>query len=210
MNRGPRRLVCIAAGALLVACAGCSTGRVSKDSAKAKSEIARKAEARNKRPNIARPSPSTRPAGGPAMSMASMGGGGPLGIPAVADTTTLQDLTLTPEPYYYESIGRRDIFVSLVSDDSRAEAAKTRGPSSGELRVVGILWAENDRFALVEAADGRSRILREGDSLGDGTVVRVLPDRIVVHVNLYGTSRNVTLPLVDGGGFDESPKSRVR
>ena len=87
---------------------------------------------------------------------------------------------------------------------------ETESPSSGEVRVVGILWADNDRFALVETSEGKSRILHEGDPLGDGTVVRVLPDRIVVHVNLYGTSRNVTLPLVEGGEFDESPKSRGR
>jgi hypothetical protein len=212
MNRGSLRLFCIVAGALLIGSAGCSTGKGSKDSAKAKSEAAHKAEVRGKKPAAPRPAPlpDHASAAQPAFAMASMGGSGPVMVQADSDSAALQDLTLTPEPYYYESVGRRDIFVSLVSEEYKAEAAETARPSSGELRVVGILWAENDRFALVESEDGKSRILHEGDSLGDGTVVRVLPDRIVVHVNLYGTSRNVTLPLVEGGGFDESPKSRAR
>jgi hypothetical protein len=210
MNRGSRTLLMIVAGVFLLGAAGCSGGKVSKDSVKGKDETARKAEARKKRPAVARPGPvSPRPAG-PAVSMAGMGGPAPLAVAAVSDSAALRDLTLTPEPYYYESVGRRDIFVSLVSADYIAETEETRRPSSEEVRVVGILWAENDRFALVETGDGRSRILREGDPLGDGIVARVQPDRIVVHVNLYGTSRNVTLPLVEGGGFDESPKSRGR
>jgi hypothetical protein len=121
----------------------------------------------------------------------------------------LDDLLLVPEPYYYESMGRRDLFVSLVSRDSRE--IETGGiPSSDELVVVGILWAENDRFALAEAADGTSMILREGSRVGDGTVLQVLPDRIVIHVTAFGTSHDVTLPLVQGGSFHESPHSRSR
>lgn len=210
MNRGSRALLWIVAGMFLLGAAGCSGGKVSKDSVKGKDEATRKAEARKKRPAVARPGPVSPRPGGPIMSMAGVGGSVPTTTAAAVDSASLRDLTLTPEPYYYESVGRRDIFVSLVSEDYIAETADARRPSSDEVRVVGILWAENDRFALVESGDGKSRILREGDPLGDGTVARVLPDRIVVHVNLYGTSRNVTLPLVEGGGFDESPKSRGR
>ncbi|MBD3162169.1 MAG: hypothetical protein GF346_07640 [Candidatus Eisenbacteria bacterium] len=116
-------------------------------------------------------------------------------------------LLLTPEVYFYESLGRRDIFLSLVAEtDGDGDANGV--PSSGDVVVVGILWAENDRFALVETADGRSQILREGSRLGDGVVTTVLPDRIVVHVTRFGTSKNVTLPLVEGGGFDERSHRR--
>jgi hypothetical protein len=119
------------------------------------------------------------------------------------------DLLLTPEPYYYEGLGRRDIFVSLISEDYLKDNPTSR-PVSGELRVVGILWAEKDRFALLETEDGRSMILREGDSLGDGTVSQILPDRVVVRVTEYGSSRTKSLPLVQGGGWNENPRSRNR
>lgn len=119
------------------------------------------------------------------------------------------DLLLMPEPYYYESLGRRDIFVSLISDEYEKDNPNPR-PVSDELRVVGILWAEKDRFALLETEDGRSMILREGDSLGDGEISQILPDRVVVHVTEYGSSRTKSLPLVQGGGWNENPRSRSR
>ena len=146
------------------------------------------------------PRGTSAPPPGPAASAAP--GSIDLGLEEEIDA-----LLLTPEVYFYESLGRRDIFVSLVSEESKQRDRKGT-PASGEVRVVGILWAENDRFALVETADGRSRILREGSRLGDGIVTTVLPDRIVVHVTRFGTSKNVTLPLVEGGSFDESSRRR--
>jgi len=171
---------------------------------------AKEAGAKTKQP-AARPSPADERAKG--LAGGETGKERAIASYAVADTAqragAIDDLLLTPEPYYYESLGRRDLFKSLVSEEASAEEVSAR-PVSGGLRVVGILWAERDRFALVEAPDGRNMILREGDSTGDGTVAQVLPDRILIHVTQYGTSRNVTLPLVEGGGFDESPRSRSR
>jgi hypothetical protein len=119
------------------------------------------------------------------------------------------EFLLLPEPYYYESFGRRDLFVSLVSGEE-GEPDPNDLPGSGDLQVVGILWGENDRFGLVETSDGRSLLLREGSRLGDGTVLQVLPDKVIVHVTKYGTSHTVTLPLMQGGSFHESPRSRSR
>ncbi|MBM3285850.1 MAG: hypothetical protein FJY88_00645 [Candidatus Eisenbacteria bacterium] len=121
----------------------------------------------------------------------------------------LDDLLMAPDPYYYEGMGRRDIFVSLISDEYIDENPSPR-PMSEELRVVGILWAEKDRFALLETEDGRSLILREGDRLGDGSVAVIRPDRVVVHVTEYGASRTKSLPLEQGGGWNENPRSRNR
>jgi hypothetical protein len=131
----------------------------------------------------------------------------PVGPPDLAEKG--DDIVLTPEPYYYESLGRRDIFVSLISEEYEKENPNPR-PVSGELHVVGILWAEKDRFALLETEDGRSLILREGGSLGDGEVVQILPDRVVIHVTEYGSSRTKSLPLEQGGGWNENPRSRNR
>lgn len=132
---------------------------------------------------------------------------------AAADTAKLvaimDDIQLTPEPYFYASVGRRDLFEPLIHGGT-GPVDEGSQPTSRELRVVGILWAERDRFALVESADGRSQILREGDRLGDGIVTRVMPDKVIVHVTEYGSSRTVTMPLVQGGGFDENPQSRGR
>jgi hypothetical protein len=136
---------------------------------------------------------------------------GPIGaIPSIKESLqvgdALDDLLLFPEPYYYQGTGRRDIFVSLLEEDDGADPDL----KSADLTVVGILWAEHDRFALVETPEGRALILREGSALGDGTVVRILPDRVIVHVTEFGTSRNVSLPLAQGGLNDENPRSRRR
>jgi len=120
---------------------------------------------------------------------------------------SIDHLLLIPDAYHYQGMGRRDLFVSLVEEGDGIVDPNAR-PGSKELRVVGILWAENDRFALVETGDGKSLLIREGSVLGDGTVLSVLPDRVVVHITQYGTSHNVTLPLEQGGSFNESPRSR--
>jgi hypothetical protein len=138
-------------------------------------------------------------------------GEGPIGaVPSMKESLqvgdALDDMLLFPEPYYYQSLGRRDIFLSLLEEEEGGDP----NLKSGELTVVGILWAEKVRFALVETPDGRALILREGSALGDGTVVRILPDRVIVHVTEFGTSRNVSLPLAQGGLNDENPRSRSR
>ncbi|MDM7916827.1 MAG: hypothetical protein QUU85_16425, partial [Candidatus Eisenbacteria bacterium] len=119
----------------------------------------------------------------------------------------LDGLLLSPEPYYYQGLGRRDIFVSLVSEQYREDNPPS-APVSSQLHVVGILWAEKDRFALIETDDEKSMILREGDPVGDGTVIEILPNRVVIHVTEYGTSRNVSLPLEQRG--DDHARSRNR
>ena len=48
----------------------------------------------------------------------------------------LDDALLAPDPYYYESLGRRDPFVSLVMEDESTKL--DLGPNT--IWVVGILW----------------------------------------------------------------------
>lgn len=176
--------------------------------AQKQAEGPRKADVRAKNASRQRSSPERTENAG--VVLAGMGGGGVSPAATQPDSSLeAEDMLLAPEPYYYESVGRRDYFESLVSEEYAA-ANPAQRPASAELRVVGILWGELDRFALVETAQGRSRVLREGDTLGDGTVVRVLPDRVIIHVTEFGGARTVTLPLVEGGGFDESPKARRR
>ncbi len=134
----------------------------------------------------------------------------PAGIEQIIEPPLqLDDEILTPVAYFYQSLGRRDPFVELVSAGSGTDPT-SGDPTSDQIFVVGILWAEHDRFALVETADGRSRILREGSRMGDGTVLQILPDRVIIHVTRYGTSKNVTLPLLQGGSFHENPRARRR
>ncbi len=147
--------------------------------------------------------PPSRPGapGGPAPSRPFDGNPGTASGPgAAADTAgaaMIEEIALSPEPYQYDAIGRRDPFVSLVDEDG-SRGGDNSAPD--EYFVRGILWAENDRFALVESSEGASYLLREGDRLGPGTVTRIEPDAIVVYTSEFGIGRTTRLPLADWKG----------
>jgi hypothetical protein len=117
--------------------------------------------------------------------------------PAEADSSVIEaldEIILSPEPYDYGEQVRRDPFVSLVGDGYLEEHPDDKTPLS-EFSVRGILWGENDRFALVEDAQGASFIVHEGDRLGRFSVTRIEPDGIVVYSTEYGVGRTERLLL---------------
>ena len=109
----------------------------------------------------------------------------------------LDDILLTPEPYYYESLGRRDPFKSLVADKSEEDEDRL---SKDSITVVGILWGDNDKVALTVLADGTSMILREGDRVRNASVTSIRRDGIVLYIDNYGIGRTITIPLTEGKG----------
>lgn len=111
----------------------------------------------------------------------------------------LDEILLSPEPYAYQSIGRRDPFVSLVSEEWLEEHAD-EAIELEEFVVVGILWGEHDRSALVEGIRGNSMILHEGDRLGRYTVSRIEPDAVLVYTPEYGVGRTERLSLTEWRG----------
>ncbi len=107
----------------------------------------------------------------------------------------LDDL-LTPQPYFYQSAGMRDPFQSLL--DAEGTSSDGGGYGVEDLIVVGILWAERDRFALVETHRGHHLILRQGDPIRNGRVIEVLLDGLKVRYSHYGVVRTVTLSVESG------------
>jgi hypothetical protein len=121
-----------------------------------------------------------------------------------------QDLLLLPEPYFYDALGRRDLFVPLMDLGGDDPEDAEYEPTMQDLRILGILWGENDRYALIESAEGKSLILREGDPFGEGIVAEIQPDRVVLHITRYGGLRVKTLNLVQGGESNEKGNRRGR
>jgi hypothetical protein len=111
-------------------------------------------------------------------------------------------VTLSPEPYYYESLGRRDPFVSLVADFYVADHLEEQ-LTPEHFVVRGILWGENDRFALVENALGETRIVRAGDTCGRFRVTRIEPGAIVLYGEQYGVGQTQRLALAGGKGSND-------
>jgi hypothetical protein len=146
-------------------------------------------------PQDAKPAPGTRRALPARSGDAAVEPGGPAA--AAADSSVLEaldEILLSPEPYAYGDQVRRDPFVSLVGDDYLEEHPDDKTQLS-DFAVRGILWGENDRFALVEDAQGASFILHEGDRLGSFSVTRIEPDGVLVYSAEYGVGRTERLLL---------------
>jgi hypothetical protein len=102
--------------------------------------------------------------------------------------------------YQYNALGRRDPFQPLigggfVGDDVGGDAP----PDVGGLKVVGIVWGTNDKFALVEDPRGNSMVLREGDKVMNGYVQGLKRDAVLVNLTVDGQSQSVAIPLTRKG-----------
>ncbi len=112
------------------------------------------------------------------------------------DVGEVLDDFLSAEPYLYQSAGARDPFRSLMASEGGPVGDGL--PGVEDLIVVGILWGEKDRFALIETCRGRNMILRKGDAIRYGRVIDVFPDGLRVRYSYYGVVRILTLPIVSG------------
>lgn len=96
--------------------------------------------------------------------------------------------------YFYQSYGKGDPFATLVSGQfQQTGAAELVDVNSASL--VGVMWGQDDRFALVEDGEGFGYILRVGDQVRNGRVVSIRKNSLTAQVTLYGISSNVVLKL---------------
>lgn len=104
------------------------------------------------------------------------------------------DSVLGRQHFYYSSLSRRDPFRSLLGGEF-----EDSGPDGlvniDEVKLVGVMWGDTDRFALVEDASGYSYILRAGDRVRYGSVTKLTEDRLVATIHFFGMTRSVVLTL---------------
>jgi len=96
--------------------------------------------------------------------------------------------------FFYQSYGRNDPFRSLVEGDFEQHSASELVDISSA-RLVGVLWGEDDQFALVEDGEGFGYILRVGDRVRNGRVVSVRKSTLTAKITLYGITSSVVLKL---------------
>jgi hypothetical protein len=94
--------------------------------------------------------------------------------------------TATGSGYSYDPGGRRDPFVSLASrggDPAATTGARPGGIPGllvGEVTVKGIFKSPKDGFlALLQAPDGRTFSVKQGDKVFDGSVKAITQDTVV-------------------------------
>jgi hypothetical protein len=104
------------------------------------------------------------------------------------------DSILGRQHFYYSSLGKRDPFGSLLAGEF-----KDMGPDGivdvDQVKLVGVMWGETDKFALVEDGEGYSYILRVGDRVRYGSVTSLTEDQLVASIDFFGMSRTVVLTL---------------
>ncbi|HYM81056.1 MAG TPA: hypothetical protein VEY91_06560 [Candidatus Limnocylindria bacterium] len=102
--------------------------------------------------------------------------------------------------YQYNALGRRDPFQALVGGEYvGADVGGDAPPDVGGIKVVGIVWGDADRFALVEDGRGNSHVLRRGDKIMNGFVESLTRESVVVSLTVDGQTQSVSIPLTRKG-----------
>jgi hypothetical protein len=102
--------------------------------------------------------------------------------------------------YQYNTLGRRDPFQSMIEGEFVGEDVGGDAPIDvGGLKVVGIVWSDEDKFAMVEDPRGNSHVLRRGDKVMNGFVEDLKRDGVVINLTADGQSQSVTIPLIRKG-----------
>jgi len=127
---------------------------------------------------------------------------------ASAPTQPLPGPDVTPVEervtYQYNALGRRDPFMPLVGGGYVGADEQLAPADVGGLKVVGIVWGAQDKFALVEDPRGNSSVLRKGDKVMNGTVEGLRRDAVVIKLTSDGVSELVEIPLTRKGDDNAS------
>jgi len=101
---------------------------------------------------------------------------------------------LRANEFFYQSYGKEDPFRILVDGDYR-ESVASELVDMNSAHLVGVMWGQDDRFALVEDGDGFGYILRVGDRVRFGRVVSIRKNTLTARATLYGITNKVILKL---------------
>ena len=82
--------------------------------------------------------------------------------------------------YVYDSAGRRDPFINLLT------GVRVKGPNvpKGALtvtdaKVVGITQGKTGYVAIIVGADNKARFMKVGDKLYDGAIIAIEADKVI-------------------------------
>lgn len=100
---------------------------------------------------------------------------------------------LRKERNMYRATRNRDPFRSLIGSDHRTDVVDL-----SVVELVGVMMSGDRPFAVVEDADGNSFVLRKGDRVKNGRVVRIKADALVCSQTVLGYTTTVQLKLENG------------
>ena len=99
----------------------------------------------------------------------------------------------TTDTYRYDPQGRRDPFRSLIGPAPKLDAGQrppgTRGFLIDEMRLQGIFQTRHGLAAMVAGPDNKGHLLRVGDRVLDGEVIRVTRTAVVFRQEVNDPTR---------------------
>jgi len=106
---------------------------------------------------------------------------------------------LRANEFFYQSYGKTDPFKILVAGEYEQTSA-SEVVDINTAKLVGVMWGQDDRFALVEDGEGFGYILRVGDRVRNGRVVSIRKNSLAARITLYGITNQVLLKLENAEG----------
>ncbi|MDO9575495.1 MAG: AMIN domain-containing protein [bacterium] len=93
--------------------------------------------------------------------------------------------------FSYSAGGKRDPFKPLIGWAPKEDTLL----DVRDARVVGIIWSPEEKYALIQAADGKIYTVEEGDRVKDGKVSTIGKREIVFTLWELGRTKRLTLGI---------------
>jgi Tfp pilus assembly protein PilP len=99
----------------------------------------------------------------------------------------------SPESYHYDPQGRRDPFQSLIGPAPQREKVHVEGPPGfliDEIKLQGIIRTRGQGLiAMISGPDNKGYMLKVGDKVADGEVIRITPSSVVFRQEVNDPTR---------------------
>ena len=109
---------------------------------------------------------------------------------------TLQEILEEPttaDTYRYDPQGRRDPFQSLIGPTPRVQAGQRPAGVPGflidEMKLQGVLKTKGGLVAMVNGPDNKGYLIRVGEKVLDGEVIRITPSSVVFRQEVNDPTR---------------------
>jgi len=101
--------------------------------------------------------------------------------------------------FNYTSENRRDPFEPVYlakMKNSKATTSLKKGYELEELKLVGILKANNTRFAMMEDMQGKGMMFKKGDNLNNNLwIADVVDGRVILAYRLKNDIKNINIDI---------------
>ena len=143
--------------------------------------------------------PGGRPGGGSSTPATTTTAAASTATTSTGDTNvqqTLQEIIeepTGPESYRYDPQGRRDPFQSLIGPAPKRSAGQVPGPPGfliDEIKLQGIVKTRQQGLvAMINGPDNKGYLIKVGDKVADGEVIRITPASVVFRQEVNDPTR---------------------